>query len=175
MGGQHVRSREAERERCGPGCFGRRSPDVEVLHVDVLVRGRLSLAPEKEPFLGRGLCKTHEDGEHRPKTKRSEARPGGLHFRLRHEGHTEPGGEALGQSSSSAPSRRGGHLLILTARQAPRSRHSPGVTPQVAVTGQGERLNLRHVSDPKACAFSWQDTLPSKPLRRALASSEQGA
>lgn len=135
------------------GCFGRRSPDVEVLHVDVLVRGRLSLAPEKEPFLGRGLCKTHEDGEHWPKTKRSEPSPGGLHFRLGHKGRTEPGGEALGRSSSSA----------LTARQAPRSSPLPGVTPEVAVTGQCEGLNRRHVSDPKACAFSWQDTRPNKP------------
>lgn len=55
----------------------------------------------------------------------------------------------------------GGRLLILTARQAPRSSPLPGVTPEVAVTGQCEGLNRRHVSDPKA--FSWQDTRPNKP------------
>lgn len=157
------------------GCFGRRSPDVEVLHVDVLVRGRLSLAPQKEPFLGRGLCKTHEDGEHWPKTERSERSPGGLHFRLRHEGRTAPGGEALHGAAAVPLPDVGGRLLILTARQAPRSSPSPGVTPEVAVTGQCEGLNRRHVSDPKACASSWQDTLPNKPLMRALASSERGA
>lgn len=51
------------------GTLGRCSPDVEVLHVDVLIRGGLPLAPEKEPFLGRRLCKTHKDGEHRLETK----------------------------------------------------------------------------------------------------------
>lgn len=44
---------------------GQRPPDVEVLNVDVLVWRRLSLAPEQESFLGRGLCKTHMDSEHR--------------------------------------------------------------------------------------------------------------
>lgn len=32
-------------------------PDMEVLDVDVFIRGCLSLAPEEESFLGRGLCK----------------------------------------------------------------------------------------------------------------------
>lgn len=38
-----------------------RLPDVEVLDVDIFIRGCLSLAPEKEPFLGRGLCKAHSN------------------------------------------------------------------------------------------------------------------
>lgn len=45
----------------GPGGSGR-SPDVEVLHIDVLVRGRLPLAPEEEPLLGRGLCEHMRTG-----------------------------------------------------------------------------------------------------------------
>jgi hypothetical protein len=51
-------------EACTLG-HGRRGrlPDMEVLNIDVLVWGCLSLAPEEEPFLGRGLCKTHKDSE----------------------------------------------------------------------------------------------------------------
>lgn len=32
------------------------SPRVEVLDADIVVRGRLPLTPQKQPFLGRGFC-----------------------------------------------------------------------------------------------------------------------
>lgn len=38
-------------------------PDVEILHIDILIWGSLSLAPEEEPFLGRSFCKIHRDND----------------------------------------------------------------------------------------------------------------
>jgi hypothetical protein len=35
------------------------APDMEVLDVDVFIWGCLSLAPEEESFLSRGLCKAY--------------------------------------------------------------------------------------------------------------------
>lgn len=37
------------------------SPYVEVLDVDVFVRGCLSLTPQEQPFLRRGLCEEGDD------------------------------------------------------------------------------------------------------------------
>lgn len=38
-------------------------PDVEVLYVDILVGGRLPLAPEQKTLLRRGLCSEEEEEE----------------------------------------------------------------------------------------------------------------
>lgn len=45
----------SQKQEGAAGCL----PDVEVLDVDVFIRGCLSLAPKEESFLGRGLCKAH--------------------------------------------------------------------------------------------------------------------
>lgn len=92
-----------------------RSPDVEVLHVDILVRGRLSLAPEEEPLLGRGLCRTHEDSKPKLTAKGTAPRAGGSPLGLRHKGQREAGGRGpwTGQPQCGCP------FQILAARQAP--------------------------------------------------------
>ena len=99
----------------GPACWPEDGPGVEVLHVDVLVRGRLSLAPEEEPLLGRGLCRTHEDSEPRLTAKGTAPRAGGSPLGLRHKRQREAGGRGpwTGQPQCGCP------FWILAARQAP--------------------------------------------------------
>lgn len=51
------------------GIFGRCLFDVEVLYVDVFIRGGFFLVLEKEFFFGRRFCKIYKDGEYRFETK----------------------------------------------------------------------------------------------------------
>lgn len=114
-----------------------RSPDVEVLHVDVLVWGRLSLAPEEKPFLGRGLCRTHKDGEHKLTTRGAAPSAGG-HPR----GSGRRGREKLGKRPWDGAAAAWVPLPHPSCMPGPRSSHSPGVTLDVTVTGQCQGLNL---------------------------------
>lgn len=45
-------------------------PDVEVLHVDVLVGSGLPLAPQEKTLLRRGLCSEEEEEEQRRREER---------------------------------------------------------------------------------------------------------
>lgn len=56
----------------------RPSPDVEVLHVDVLVGRRLPLAPQQQPLLGRGLCRGM--GSALGRAPKTGTRPAGLYL-----------------------------------------------------------------------------------------------
>ena len=53
------------------------SPHVEVVDVDVLVRSCLSLAPQKETFLGRQFWRGRERGERGERGERREEGEGG--------------------------------------------------------------------------------------------------
>lgn len=131
----------------GWGALAGHSPDVEVLHVDVLVWGRLPLAPEKQPFLGGGLCRTHKDGEHGLKTPSPQPGPVERDFQPRHRSRTE---ERQGQQEEALVFQTPGRpLLIPTAglHTEPGEVTCPGSPQEVVVTGQA-RAGHRATSLP---------------------------